>query len=659
MAEYEYDILLKNDFNTNGHTQWYLFQLQNVRKGPKYKFNVINFYKRSSMYGSGLRPLLYSNKFAQEKNMGWHRTGSDISYSRNEYQYFKGGSKKIVRPYYTLSFILEFVHDDDTCYLAHCFPYTYTDLQRFLTKIESDPRIRTILRRKLLCRSLAGNRCDVLTITNPRHPPASPGATAGKKYVVISARVHPGETNASWMMKGCIEFLVGDTPEAESLRDTFVFKVVPMLNPDGVILGSYRTGLAGCDLNRRWKEPDRGLHPTIYYAKALMERMRGEREIAMFVDLHGHSAKSNVFMYGCDHNYWGDGPGHGDRPPPEPHRARLFPAKLGAECGSFSYTDCRFHIRRRKESSSRVVCWREFTDRSYTLEASFGGADADHAPAGRHFGIRDFERIGGDLCRAMARFFLRDAVEMSALHQSILTEVALIPLDEADSDEEEGDGEDRPPSSDDDSDDETVPSPTLPGPVKQPALRHRRAKPAGKGARPKLGGLRSAAAAAAAAAASAAMGKKAGFPKSPLSVASVRRDATPREEGAAAAGRRLQERRLSEVRRGAAGGDSACTCPSCLVYAEFIAAGPDLEQAHRPWTSSIDALGQPDRLTGLPGPAEPRLAGRGRDRIPDRAVDAGLELDPATPMFFGEKVRSCPACRTSYLGVLLKCFQAS
>jgi murein tripeptide amidase MpaA len=57
------------------------------------------------------------------------------------------------------------------------------------------------------------------------------------------------------MMKGAIDFLVSQAPEARALREKFVFKIVPMLNPDGVINGNYRCSLAGADLNRRWKTP--------------------------------------------------------------------------------------------------------------------------------------------------------------------------------------------------------------------------------------------------------------------------------------------------------------------------------------------------------------------------------------------------------------------
>ena len=83
------------------------------------------------------------------------------------------------------------------------------------------------------------------------------------RYVVLSSRVHPGETNASWMMRGIVDFLTSSHPSAAALRGAFVFLLVPFLNPDGVINGHHRTGLAGVDLNRHWTAPDRERTPTV------------------------------------------------------------------------------------------------------------------------------------------------------------------------------------------------------------------------------------------------------------------------------------------------------------------------------------------------------------------------------------------------------------
>ena len=65
--------------------------------------------------------------------------------------------------------------------------------------------------------------------------------------VVFTARAHPGESNASWVAQGAIDFLLSDAEEAKRLRRDFVFKIVPMLNPDGVIHGNHR-----CNLAVRW-----------------------------------------------------------------------------------------------------------------------------------------------------------------------------------------------------------------------------------------------------------------------------------------------------------------------------------------------------------------------------------------------------------------------
>ena len=68
--------------------------------------------------------------------------------------------------------------------------------------------------------------------------------------IILTSWVHPGESNSSYIIEGVIDYLVSNDSGAEILRNKFVFKVVPMLNPDGVIVGNYRCSLSGHDLNR-------------------------------------------------------------------------------------------------------------------------------------------------------------------------------------------------------------------------------------------------------------------------------------------------------------------------------------------------------------------------------------------------------------------------
>ena len=46
-----------------------------------------------------------------------------------------------------------------------------------------------------------------------------------KSVILLSARVHPGEAPSSWIMRGILHFLTGDSQVAADLRDKFIFKV--------------------------------------------------------------------------------------------------------------------------------------------------------------------------------------------------------------------------------------------------------------------------------------------------------------------------------------------------------------------------------------------------------------------------------------------------
>lgn len=259
---YEYELTLRTDLYTDKHTQWFYFRVQNTRKDVTYRFTIVNLLKPKSLYAVGMKPLMYSQLDATIYNVGWRREGHEI-------KYYKNNMDDGPQPLYCLTWTIQFPHDQDTCFFAHFYPYTYTDLQCYLLSVANNPIQSQFCKLRALCRSLAGNTVYLLTITNPSRTPQE---AAAKKAVVLSARVHPGESNSSWIMNGFLDFILSDSPDAQLLRDIFVFKVIPMLNPDGVIVGNYRCSLAGRDLNRHYKTVLKDSFPCIWYTKNMIKR---------------------------------------------------------------------------------------------------------------------------------------------------------------------------------------------------------------------------------------------------------------------------------------------------------------------------------------------------------------------------------------------------
>ena len=191
------------------------------------------------------------------------------------------------------------------------------------------------------------------------------------------------------MMKGVLDFLTDpDNKEAEILRQHFVFKIIPMMNPDGVINGNYRCSLAGCDLNRRWKTPSKVLQPIIYQVKKMINDIHEERECVLFCDLHGHSRRKNVFMYGCNF-------------PKAPEETRLFPYMLSKICPYFYFNYSKFGVQKSKDSTARVALFKDLKiPNIFTMESSFCGNDQG-PHAGKHFTRSALECVGADLCRTL------------------------------------------------------------------------------------------------------------------------------------------------------------------------------------------------------------------------------------------------------------------
>ena len=120
-----------------------------------------------------------------------------------------------------------------------------------------------------------------------------------KRFIVINARIHSGETSGSWVMDGLLKE-VSENPQICEwmLRENIELRLVPMLNPDGVVIGNYRTGIIGEDLNRRFDASRSELYPEVTALKRVVAVCKREGRIELFLDLHGHSILKNSFIYG-------------------------------------------------------------------------------------------------------------------------------------------------------------------------------------------------------------------------------------------------------------------------------------------------------------------------------------------------------------------------
>ncbi|XP_055203135.1 cytosolic carboxypeptidase 3 isoform X1 [Gorilla gorilla gorilla] len=381
VAEYEYQLTVRPDLFTNKHTQWYYFQVTNMRAGIVYRFTIVNFTKPASLYSRGMRPLFYSEKEAKAHHIGWQRIGDQIKYYRNN-------PGQDGHHYFSLTWTFQFPHNKDTCYFAHCYPYTYTNLQEYLSGISNDPVRSKFCKIRVLCHTLARNMVYILTITTPLKNSDS----RKRKAVILTARVHPGETNSSWIMKGFLDYILGNSSDAQLLRDTFVFKVVPMLNPDGVIVGNYRCSLAGRDLNRNYTSLLKESFPSVWYTRNMVHRLMEKREVILYCDLHGHSRKENIFMYGCDGS---------DRSKTLYLQQRIFPLMLSKNCpDKFSFSACKFNVQKSKEGTGRVVMWKMGIRNSFTMEATFCGSTLGNK-RGTHFSTKDLESMGYHFCDSL------------------------------------------------------------------------------------------------------------------------------------------------------------------------------------------------------------------------------------------------------------------
>jgi hypothetical protein len=157
----EFILYVRPDTNTTGHIQWFYFQV--IPDRPKsVVFHIVNITKPRSLFGKGLRPVVFTDH--------WHHAGEDIQYTPNQsfgVPKSRPASAASVRSTrststrlpknrkkqsYTLTFRYDF-HNSDPVYFAHTFPYTFSQLQSFLSGLDY-PHCR----HKVIGKSYLGNK---------------------------------------------------------------------------------------------------------------------------------------------------------------------------------------------------------------------------------------------------------------------------------------------------------------------------------------------------------------------------------------------------------------------------------------------------------------------------------------------------------------------
>lgn len=304
VVDYEFNLWTKHDCSDtefeNGNRTWFYFAVKTPLPLVYVKFNIVDMNKQAKLYGQGMVPVY---RIVPSSKQNWDRILEKPTFT--------------VEDVFTLSFKFRMPENTNAIiYFAFTYPYSFVELQTKLDAIDKKQRQSDKIDslddvyyvRETVCHTLQNRKVDLLTISSfhgitdkretrlrnlfPDKSVERPYLFIDKKVIFLSARVHPGETPSSFVLNGFINLiLTKDDTIAQALRRLYVFKIVPCLNPDGVVNGHYRTDTRGVNLNRVYLNPSPTEHPTIYAARSLIryahygyERETDEMEVPLITD---------------------------------------------------------------------------------------------------------------------------------------------------------------------------------------------------------------------------------------------------------------------------------------------------------------------------------------------------------------------------------------
>lgn len=346
IGEFEYDLFLRPDTCNPRYRFWFNFTVDNVKLDQRVIFNIVNISKNKNLFRDGLTPIVKSTGRPK-----WQRVPKANVF------YYKSAAHQ---NHYVLSFSFAFDKEDEVYQFALAPPYSYSRLQAYLDVLQTKyPSNR--FTRESLTTTVQNRRLEVITVDQVRREKNNK-----IRVIFILARSHAVASPASYAMQGLLEFLVGNHPIAKTLRERFIFKVLPMMNPDGVFLGNNRCNLVGQDLNRTWNIATEYLHPTLFATKRLLREYDQSEayQVDFVIDMHAHSSLLGSFIYG---NAYEDVYRY--------ERHLVFPKLLSANAEDWVQEHMSFNADERKAGSCRRFCCERLNDavNTYSLEVSMFG----------------------------------------------------------------------------------------------------------------------------------------------------------------------------------------------------------------------------------------------------------------------------------------------
>lgn len=239
--------------------QWFNFRLSG-EIGEQYVLNIVN---------AGAASYLE----------GWENYQAVASYDR-EYWFRLPTSYKDGK----LTIVAEL--ECDTIQIAYFAPYSYERHQDLLAAVQTHPLVSV---------EHLGETLDKRDLTLVKIADGDSSSDKTKRNIWITARQHPGETMAEWLVEGLLYSLLdSDNAIAKLLLEKANFYIVPNMNPDGSVRGHLRTNAVGTNLNREWLSPSLEKSPEVFHVINKMEATG----VDLFYDVHGDEALPYVFLAG-------------------------------------------------------------------------------------------------------------------------------------------------------------------------------------------------------------------------------------------------------------------------------------------------------------------------------------------------------------------------